>query len=341
MQVYPNKFAEQIGRQLPKVVLIFGDEPQQKLECIDTLRLAAKQQGFDERQSLVADSEFEWHTLLEAAQSLSLFSAQQFIELELPTAKPGAAGSKALIEVAQSDMTDMLLMVHGPKAGKDVQSTKWFKTLASRGHFTLCYPLEGNRLHQWVQQCLRQHNLSADPEAVALLADSCEGNMLAARQEIEKLALLFNETHLSRENIESAIVDQSRFTVFHLVDVLLQGDSQRAVKMLYRLESEGVEPNIIIWALVREWQTLWALTEHQRMNPAQPLPWQKLRIWGNRQAFYQSALQRLTAHDLVQIQAKLTEADRRFKQSQVSKPYVTLCHLCLLFVAAPLHDMAI
>ena len=339
MQVYPDKFSVQLNKGLPSIVLIFGDEPQQKLECIDCLRLTAKQNGFEERQTLVADSDFNWQTLTEATQTLSLFSPKQYIELELPTGKPGSVGSKALVAAAEGDLTDMLLLVHGPKIGKDVQSSKWFKALVKNGFFTLCYPLEGNRLQQWIGGRMRQQQLTADQDCIALLADFSEGNMLAASQEIDKLALLFPNQHLTRDTVEGSIIDQSRFTVFQLIDLLLGGETQRAVKVLYRLESEGVEPNIIIWALIREWQTLWSLK--QQMSSGGMPNWQKHRIWPNKQSFYQAALSRLTESDLIHIQEKLTEADFLFKQTTQPKPYVTLCHLCLLFVAAPLHAVAI
>jgi DNA polymerase-3 subunit delta len=337
MQVYPNRFAQHIQQQPKPVALVFGDEPQQKLECIDAMRHQAIQDGFSERQTLVADSEFDWSLLLEASQSMSLFSDKQYIELELPTGKPGATGGKTLVELASGDLTDLRILVHGPKIGKDVQNAKWFKSLNQLGSFTQCFPLEGQRLRQWIERCLQQHQLSANKDAITVLADNCEGNLLAARQEIEKLSLLYAGQQLTQDAIAKVSVDQSRFNVFQLVDTLLAGNMQRAIKMLYRLESEGVEPNIVIWALVKEWQTLATLNQAQSLG--QSPNWQKLRIWQNRQALYQSALSRLSQQDLNVMRDKLADADLRFKQSVISKPYVTLCHLCLLFMPAALGDL--
>lgn len=337
MQVYPDRFAQHIQQQPKPVALVFGDEPQQKLECIDAMRQQALQDGFSERQTLVADSEFDWSLLLEASQSMSLFSDKQYIELELPTGKPGTTGSKALVELASGDLTDLRVLIHGPKIGKDVQNAKWFKSLSQQGSFTLCYPLEGQRLRQWIERCLRQHQLQADNDAIGFLADNCEGNLLAARQEIEKLALLYQGQTLNQQAIAKVSVDQSRFNVFQLTDTLLAGNMQRAVKMLYRLESEGVEANIVIWALVKEWQTLSSLKAD--LTRGQNPNWQKLRIWQNRQGLYQSALARLSQEHLAMMREKLAEADLKFKQSVISKPYVTLCHLCLLFMPAPLSEI--
>lgn len=339
MQIYPDRFEQQLQSKFPAVVLLFGDEPQQKIECIDTLRQHALKQGFSERQTLVADGEFEWSQLLDASQSMSLFADKQYIELELPTGKPGAQGAKALTELAQSGFQDLLLLVHGPKIGKDVQSAKWFKTLSKDGFFTLCYPQEGQRLHQWISQYLTKTGMHADLDSIALLAENCEGNLLAARQEIEKLALIYPDGALDREKVATVTVDQSRFTVFQLVDALLIGDIQRAIKILYRLESEGVEPNIVIWALIREWQTLTTLSNAR--DAGQAPNWQRMRIWQNKQSMYQAALNRLSSSDLLQLQDKLQTADLAFKQTTQAKPFIALCHLCMLFLPAPIADLSL
>ncbi|MDU0355460.1 DNA polymerase III subunit delta [Paraglaciecola aquimarina] len=339
MQVYPNRFSLQHDSPLKPFYMVFGDEPQQKLECLEIIRKTAQKQGFDERQSLVVDNQFSWDTLVEASQTMSLFSNKQIIELELPTGKPGAEGSKILSSIAQQPNTDVLIVIHGGKVGKDVQNTKWFKAIDMHAIYIPCYPLEGNALHQWVGQQMQQAGMQHDPQIAQLLVDYCEGNLLAAKQEIQKLILLYPQGNPTIKEVEQAVVDQSRFTVFHLIDVILSGDSQKAVKMLYRLESEGVEPNIVLWALTREWQTLEALLfEQQHTNN---INWNRHRIWKNRQGLYQSALRRLSPQNLQQIQVKLSEFDRAIKQSQVLRPYVELCHLCLLFIPFALENIAL
>lgn len=337
MQVYPNRFDETLTRGLRQVYLVFGDEPQQKMQIIQQIRESAMQQGFDERQSLVADNQFQWNNLLEATQSLSLFSSRQFIELELPTGKPGTEGAKLLSELANQLGEDILLVIHGGKIGRDVQNTKWFKALDKQGIYVPCYPLEGRQLHQWVLEQMRVAGLQPDPQNAQLVADFCEGNLLAAKQEIEKLALLFPDGKVTPDAIEQAVVDQSRFNVFQLVDVLLSGDPQRAVKLLFRLESEGVEPTIILWALVREWQTLNSLMHLQARR--ETIQWNKFRIWKTRQPLYQSALRRLSQQHLDAMQQKLAVMDRAIKGTAVMRPYVELCHLCLMFVPMSLEGL--
>ncbi|MEC7699493.1 MAG: DNA polymerase III subunit delta [Pseudomonadota bacterium] len=337
MQIYPNQFSQDITKALRPCYLVFGDEPQQKFDVIEQIRAKAKANGFEERTVLVAETGFNWNQLIEATQSMSLFSSQQFIELELPTGKPGTEGSKMLQEVAASLNPDILLLVHGPKIGKDVQRGKWFKVLDDLGASVLCYPLEGKQLNAWLNQQLNAQQLSVSASGAKMIADFCEGNTLAAKQEIDKLALLYPHQSISDEQIEKAMVDQSRFNVFQLVDVMLSGDSTRCIKMLYRLESEGLEPNIIIWALIREWEQLWKLKLAQQSGA--PIQWQKFGIWRNRQVFYQSALNRLSVAQLEYIQKALTQSDHAFKQNVIARPYVEMCHLCMMFMGMDLREI--
>ncbi len=339
MQVYPNRLTQTLANNLPRFVLIFGDEPQQKMDAIEQVRKAALQQGFDERQSLVADTQFEWASLIEASQSLSLFSSRQYIELELPTGKPGTEGSKTLIEVASQNNPDVMLLIHGAKVDKGVTNSKWFKQLDQQGIYIPCYPLEGDRLRSWLKEQMQTLSIQANNRLVEFFVDYFEGNLLAAKQELQKLTLIYPDGNIDVENIDKILVEQSRFNVFQLADMLLAGDAQKAVKLLNRLEAEGLEPNIILWALVREWQTLSTLQTAQSQNQSLDKLWLKLRIWQNRKSFYLNALRRLDKQQLDQIQHKLSQLDIALKQSQIVRPYIELCHICLLFMPMQLNNI--
>ncbi|MCV2883976.1 DNA polymerase III subunit delta [Aestuariibacter sp. AA17] len=334
MQIYPNRLHSQLSQGLSPFYLIFGEEPQQKMQTLQAIRDQAKNEGFDERQSLAVDNQFDWHTLLEATQSLSLFASKQLIELHLPSGKPGTQGSKLLTDIASQALSDTILVIHGDKVGRDVTNSKWFKALDSRGVYVPCYPLEGKALHQWLSQTIHDAGLKATQESIRMLGELCEGNLLAAKQEIDKLALLFPGQTIEVEALNSVTVDQSRFNVFQLIDVLLSADAKKAVKMLYRLESEGLEPTIVLWALTREWQTLRQIKDAQQQG--QHVNWNQFKIWKNRQAMYQHALARMQDTQLSHIQQKLAILDSKFKQESVSRPFIELAHICLLFMGIPL-----
>lgn len=331
MQIYANQYAAKLQSSLVPFHLIFGDEPQQKLESIDALRQQAKNAGFSERQSLVADNQFEWHQLIEASQSMSLFADKQYIELELPTGKPGTEGSKTLMALAELNNPDVLVMIHGPKVGKDVQSTKWFKTLDKLGYFVPCFELEGNRLFSWMREKLQHYQLPATQEIIALFVDYYEGNLLAATQEMQKLQLLPEAQRKNRDDIEPLLLDQSRFNVFQLTDLVLAGNNDKAVKLLYRLESEGVEPTMVVWQLAKEWMLLDELSKARAHNlPLDPI-FKAQRIWPSKQSLYLNALSRLTPDRLAHLGKEIATFDSVIKSSGLTKPYIGLCHLCLLF----------
>lgn len=341
MQLKPNQFISQLSNSaLPPIVLLFGDEPQQKQDVLDALRKTAKANGFEERQTLVADSDFSWHKLIDATQAMSLFSDKQYIELTIPTGKPGAQGAATLTEIAQTISAETLLLVQGPKIGKDVQNAKWFKQLLNQAWFCHCYELQGAQLNQWIKQRAASIGLALTQDAIAVIADMNEGNLLSANQELEKLALLFGETQtIDAEQVTKASIDQSRFTVFQFTDEVLAGNLQRAIKILYRLESEGLEPNIILWSLVKEAQLLEQC--HSFMQRGEAIPFNKMRIWQNKQSLYNSALMRLNNGHLRVLIQHLQQADSVLKSESVQKPYVLLSHLALLFLPASLEHYSL
>jgi DNA polymerase-3 subunit delta len=341
MQLKPNQFTAHLAKHpLPPIVLLFGDEPQQKQEIIDAVRQKAKDNGFDERQTLNADSDFSWNELVDATQAMSLFSDKQYIELTLPTGKPGAKGGTVLSDVASNIGPDTLLLIQGPKIAQDVQKAKWFKQVSANAWFCHCYELQGSQLKQWLKQKAHERKIPLTSDAINTIADLNEGNLLAANQELEKLALLFpNASSIDAEQVTKASVDQSRFTVFQFSDEVLAGNMRRAIKILYRLESEGLEPNIILWSLIREAQLLeQCLGFRQR---GETIPYAKMRIWQNKQSLYNSALMRLSPAHISILITHLQQADAVLKSESVQKPYVLLSHLALLFLPAPLEHFSL
>ncbi len=339
MQVYPNQLSSHLAKSSPTVCLVFGDEPQQKLEVISRFREYARQQGFEERQNLVVDSQFEWHQLTEACQNMSLFSPRQYIELELPTGKPGKEGSQALLSYSDAQSPDLLLLIHGAKIGKDVQNSKWFKTLDKGGIYVPCYQLEGQQLRRWLQTESNNAGLALDQDCLHLMMDYFEGNLLAAKQEMQKLKLLYPSGNLGKSELETTLVDQSRFNVFQMLDAMLANDARKTVRLLTRLEAEAIEPTIISWALVKEWLVLDELQQAQHSNSDVNAVFNKHRIWRNKQPLYLSTLSRLGQATLAHLGDKLKQFDSALKSSQITRPYIELCHLALLFMPMALHDL--
>lgn len=341
MQIQVHDFKRQLDSTgLPSFILLFGDEPQQKLDAIDEIRSYAKRNGFDERQNFTLDSEFEWAHLIDAMQSMSLFADKQYIELTLPSSKPGAVAAKQFLEIANMDNPDVVLVIQGPKAGKDVQKTKWFSALANKGWFCHVYELQGTQLQKWLSSRAKFIGLHITPAAIALIADMCEGNLMAGRQELEKLALQFPASKIiDIDDINKVMVQQSRYSVYQFTDEVLRGDTTKAIKMLARLEDEGIEPVVILWSLVNEAQVLTQLVSAKEATGF--VDFKSLRIWPSKQSLYQNALARLSSSHVEALNAQLSQADILFKSSYVAKPFVTLSHLALMFQGANLQEFAL
>jgi DNA polymerase-3 subunit delta len=319
------------NNSLPPFILVFGDEPQQKIDIVDAVREKAKQQGFDERQCFTLDSDFEWAHLIDAIQSMSLFSDKQYIELTMTSAKPGTAGAKQFLEIASMANPDVVLLIQGPKAGKDVQKTKWFSGLANIGWFSHVYDLQNTQLQKWLSTRANKINLHISQQALSMIADLCEGNLMAGRQELEKLALQFPpEQVVEADDIAKVMVQQSRYSSFQFTDEILRGDMKKAIKMLIRLEDEGLEPVVILWSIVNEAQTITKLLDMQ--DTKGHIDYKSLRIWSSKQSLYQLAVARLSSIQMHEINEQLSQADIMFKSAYVAKPFVVLGHLALLFM---------
>jgi DNA polymerase-3 subunit delta len=239
-------------RQLP-VYMVCGEEPLQHRESVDMLRKAAHYYGYEEREVYTAEAGFDWNTLSQAANELSLFSSKRLIEIHMPSGKPADKG-KAIIEYCEHLPEDIWLLLITGKLESATRKSKWYQALDQLAGIITAWPLEGQPLKHWLSRRLYQKGLNLQPESIDLLSERIEGNLLAADQEIEKLSLLYpvsgqEQVDLSCEQVSDAVFDSARYNVFELFDCALSGDLKRAVKMLHGLESEG-ESVILIQTLI-------------------------------------------------------------------------------------------
>lgn len=314
MRIYVNQVKQHLS-QLAPVYLVLGDEPLQKIQTIDAIRHAARQQGFDERISLVQDPQFNWQDLNSNGQNLSLFSNKQLIELELTSLKPGQEGAKAINEFLAHQSPDTMLLIHGPKATAEAQKAKWFKALDSKGIFVQITQPEGHHFVKWLEGEIAKHQLNIERQGVALLSQMFEGNLLAASQELEKLSLQVGQQTLDVAGLKQRVTNQARFSLFELQDALLEGHCDKALKILVSLQREEVEPQLLFWAFNRELSLLINLKQAQsQKQPLAPL-YQQARVWAARQKMFDTALRRLSLQNLLGALSVLSEIEQSIKLS--------------------------
>ncbi|KHA59999.1 DNA polymerase III subunit delta [Vibrio variabilis] len=307
MRIFADRLLEQVNKQLHPTYLLFGNEPLLLQESRQAIQKAALSQGFEERHRFAIDSSFDWNLVYDCSQAMSLFSARQIIELELPESGVNAAIAKELLALADMLHQDVLLVVIGTKLTKAQENAKWFKALSTNGCWVNCLTPDIQRLPQFVQARCRALNLKPDPEAIQMLAQWHEGNLFALTQSLEKLALLYPDGQLNLIRLEESLSRHNHFTAFHWIDALLAGKANRAQRIMRQLEAEGVEMVILARTIQKELQQLLAMLQMMQTEPISRV-FESYRIWQSKRPLYSAALTRLSIANvktLLQLLAKI------------------------------------
>ena len=301
MQLRAEGLPAHLAKGLARIYTVHGDEPLLAQEAADQIRAAARAQGFGERQIfIVSGAYFDWAPVLAAAQAMSLFSERQFIEIRIPSGKPGKDGSEALQRYAQAAPDDVLTLVTLPRLDKTQLSSAWFTALDGNGASIRVEPVERRLLPAWLAQRLRAQGQSV-PEgedgqkALAFFADRVEGNLLAAHQELQKLALLHPKGELTLEQIEAAVLDVARFDVFKLSEAVLSGAVPRLLRMLDGLEAEGEAAVLVHWTLAEDARALARVRAALDAGKPLPLALREARVWGAKERLIERIAPRLDA----------------------------------------------
>ena len=328
MHLYPEKLAAHLQQQLFPVYLVSGDEPLLLQECSDQIRKSARQQGCSEREIIDAGvSGFKWQDILHSASSMSLFAERKLVELRLPSGKPGAEGSKALCEYLDMASGDDVLLIIAGKIDKQSTNSKWYKALGKAGATIQVWPVDAKNLPGWLQQRVRSAGMSIEPEALQLLCDRVEGNLLAAVQEVEKLKLLATDAKITTQTITEAVSNNARYNVFAMTDSALQGDATTSLRMLHGLRGEGSEPPVVLWALAREIRTLYETQLDCDNGQSAQQALSARRVWQSRMPLMQAALARHDSDSLSRLVEQASAVDGSIKGFAGGKPWDNLENL--------------
>ncbi len=332
MLLRAEELERHLARGLAPLYIIHGDEPLQSLEAADAIRARARTQGFAEREVLTVERGFDWGLLGASGANLSLFSSKKLIELRIPGGKPGTEGAAAIVQYCSALVADVLAIVSLPKLDRRSQDAAWFKALTREGALINTFQVERAQLPQWIAARLARQKQKAGRETLQFLADSVEGNLLAAHQEIQKLGLLFPPGELDFDAVCAAVLNVARYDAFKLNEAMLAGDKARLARMLEGLKSEGEAPPKILWVLSEE---IRAVAKVQA-GLAQGEDLQRLygnnRVWGEaRRRAVAGAARRLKAAALAQALRHAARIDRTIKGLARGDVWDELLQLCLRF----------
>lgn len=310
MRFDTDQLRQRLERELAPLYVVFGEELLLALEAADRIRAAALAAGFDERKTLIVDAGFDWSALREAGQSLSLFASRRIVDLRIPSGKPGKSGSDALVNYCESLPEDTITVVSLPALDRHALASRWFAALEKAGEAVHAKSIARERLPGWISQRLAQQQQSASRETVAFIAERVEGNLMAAHQEIQKLALLFPPGELSFNDVRSAVLDVARFDVFELGATVLRGDRSHFLRMLEGLRGEGAAIPLVLWAVAEEARALGRVRALVDNGVSLSQAMQQARIWGVRQKLLPQALRRLDQQQLLAALRKAARVDR-------------------------------
>lgn len=329
MRIKPEQLAAHLSKPLQPLYCVYGDEPLLVLEAVDRIRLAARAQAYTEREIHQVEGRFNWSSLLNIGSNLSLFGDRRLIELRIPSGKPGTEGSKALQSYCAALPADTITLVTLPKLDRTSTAAKWFGALEQSGGSIAIYPVGVEQLPRWIGERLAQQNQQADHDTLRFLSQKVEGNLLAAQQEIRKLALLFPDGKLSFSSVREAVLDVARYDVFKLADALLAGDIPRLIRILDGLRNEGEAATLILWAITRELRVLTRLKNAQKQSALTAQLMREIGVWENRQTLVEKALQRISLDVLTDGLHQAAAIDRMIKGLDSDDPWLALERLLL------------
>lgn len=257
MKLTSDSLAPQLAQRLLPVYLVSGDEPLLAGEAADAIRARARAAGFTEREVHFIERAGDWEQVRGSAANLSLFGSRRVLEIRLTSPKPGAAGNAALPALLEAHDSDTLFLIQAPRLDRDAQSADWVRAVEAHGAWVQIWPVDSERLVGWLGARARTLGLEANDEALELLASRTEGNLLAAHQELAKLALLAAGGTVTAESVHASVADSARFDVFQLGEAVLAGETTRALRMLAGLRAEGTEATLALWALTKALRDVW------------------------------------------------------------------------------------
>ncbi|NEX21463.1 DNA polymerase III subunit delta [Thiorhodococcus mannitoliphagus] len=337
MQVRFNQLSGHLKSGVAPLYLLCGDEPFQFGEAARLIREKGKREGFDEREVLDAEANFDWGLLTAAAESMSLFSERKLIELRIGNGKIGKEGSEAICEYCERPCSDNLLMILAPGLERKDLTTKWAKRVEAVGALLQVWPLRERELTAWLDQRLKAAGFAPESGVAAMLAERAEGNLLAGVQEVEKLRLLHEPGPLRLDDLLGNLADSARFDLFALTDAAVCGDRARAHRVLSVLRGEGTADVLVLWVLAREIRMLADAAGAAARRASLSQVFASHRVPKMRQQGIETALRRLPLSTLRRLLQQCAEVDLTIKGLSRQDPWHQLAVIadCLCTGAPP------
>ena len=328
MRLDSSQLKQHLSQNLSPLYVLVGDEPLSQSECLDAIRLAARKAGAEERSSFIVERSFNWQSIQQFGQALSLFSSQRILEIHIPSGKPGVDGAKVLVELANNLIPDTTIIITLPNLEREAKNSAWFGALQAASTLIELKEIAPSQLPQWLAARLKMQNQSTDAATLAFIAHQVEGNLLAAHQEVQKLGLLYPTGEISSDAVRESVLNVSRYDAFQLGEAVLAGDAERTTRILQGLQDEGETAvaimNPLMWVLRPLVRIKYAEKNGENISNAMT----NARIYGDRQQLVKRALARLSLRTLEAALQKLSDIDKTAKGVMQGDAWLELSRLC-------------
>jgi DNA polymerase-3 subunit delta len=309
MQLRADELDAHLAKKLAPLYVVHGDEPLFAIEAGDAIRVAARAAGCTEREVFVAEQHFRWDAFASANANLGLFASRRLVDLRIPSGKPGVEGAAVLEKHANALPPDDVTLITLPRLDRTAQNSAWFTALARHGVVIAVAPLDRKAMPGWIAERLARNGQRVSRDTLAFLADRCEGNLLAATQEIAKLALLLPKGTLAHEDVERAVANVARYDLQELSEAWLTGDAARVLRIVDGLRAEGEPVTLAVWQLGEDLHALASVHEAAARGVSIANAVRGARVWGKRQPALERAARRVHADAVAPLVAALAKLD--------------------------------
>jgi len=324
LKINADNLAPTLSRSVPHIALVSGDEPLLVNEACDAIRAKARAAGYTERELYFVERGFDWQALRMASRSLSLFADRKLVEIRLGGAKIDQAGSEAIVELAETRSDDLAVLLVADKLDGRTQNAKWVSAIEKHGLFVQVWPIDLPRLPTWIRARMTQLGVRADAEVAGIIAERVEGNLLAAHQEIEKLALLYPSGKVDAAAALDAVADSARYDVLQLGVAAMSGQTARAIRIVEGLREDGTDATVILWGINKDLQWLARAAHLMRGGQTADAAMNAEYVWRPRQAAMKQALTRLKLPAIHALLRDAAQIDRAIKGARNADPWLLL-----------------
>ncbi len=335
MRINPEQLSSQLKQSLQRVYLVSGDEPMQQLEAADKIRKAAKQQGIEEREVIFADSKFSWESLLEQGGTMSLFAQQRMLDIRIEKF-PVRNSQKIFFDFLSQVDESLVVLITAPKLDSRVQKQKWASLISDKYIWLPVWPIAIEALPAWLIKKAQQINRQLSNDAANYLANQVEGNLLAAKQELDKACLISQDGEIIEQALlEQQVSDNARFTPWELLDATFKGgvSKDKIPRILQRLQQEKIEPMLLAKSLQRDCLTLEKMTANIETGKTQSAVFQEYRIWGPKQAVMAAAVKRYRSNTWQKLWVRAMTLEKVIVGQKKGNFWDDCLELCLLISA--------